>query len=331
MVDPTIRFVYSVYYIPLIISILYLIFIYWGYWEVSIQHLSNAYCDDSALLMEEETSRFNLKGMPKWRFYFLFSLLIILLVIYISLFVLKILNSYNILLTFMVPTNWVTFFVIWAIIGVLIAYMFSHKSIPFMDYGTFSKNIGNLFGENDECEGYNFAPTFNDLPASIKQSIIDRYRRKKEKEFPNDKFTEDDIIADLDIELGTQDKLKQNIHKYINIPNDIKLLNEEHQKWLQKRSEEMNAHTESPINTENSCYKQIGKTSLQLDLVNNSSAYMANIKSLIAITWLLVAVIAYPLYSNHNLSKYVQQIALFTLVFIGILIMYYFVMIRSDL
>jgi hypothetical protein len=319
------------YYIPLLISILYLIFLYVSYWDVSIQHLSNAYCDDSALLMEDETSRFNLKGMPNSRFYFLFALLIILLVIYVSLFVIKILNSYNIFFEYIVPINWLTFFIIWAIIGILITYMFSHKSIPFMDYNTFSTNVGNLFGQNDECDGYSFAPTFDELPASIKKSIMDRYRKKKEKEFPNDTFTDADIMADLNKDLGTEKDLKANIHKYLNIPNDVKLLNSEYQKWLGETSKQMNARLENPVDTQNSCSKLIGKDQLVVDLVNNSSAYMANIKSLIAIAWILLAIIAYPLYSNHNLSKYVQQIALLSFVLIGLLLMYYFVMVRSDL
>lgn len=331
MMDTATRFEYSVYYIPLLLSILYLIVIYVGYYDVSIQHLSNAYCDDSALLMEEETSRFNLKGMPKGRFYFLFALLILLLVIYISLFVLKILNSYNILIQFIVPTNWLTFFIIWALIGLLIAYMFSYKSIPFMDYNTFSKNVGNIFQQNDECDGDTFADKFNDLPPSIQNSIMTRYRKKKEKDFPNDVFTDDDIKTDLNKELGTGTQLKENIHKYLNIPNDVKLLNDEYQNWLRETSQKMNARNEVSVDTPNSCSKLIGKDPLVLDLVNNSSAYMANIKSLIAITWILIAVIAYPLYSNHNLSKYVQQIALLSFVIIGLLLMYYFVMVRSDL
>ena len=200
-----------------------------------------------------------------------------------------------------------------------------------MDYNTFSKNVGNIFGQNNECDGDTFADRFDDLPPSIQNSIMTRYRKKKEKDFPNDVFTDDDIKTDLNKELGTGTQLKENIHKYLNIPNDVKLLNTEYQKWLRETSQKMNARNEDAIDVENSCSRLMGKDPLQVDLVNNSSAYMANIKSLIAITWILIAVIAYPLYSNHNLSKYVQQIALFSFVLIGLLLMYYFVMVRSDL
>lgn len=320
----------TVYYFPLLLIILYMILIYVSYVNVATKHFESAYCDNKTALMEQETSRYNLKGMSPTMFWILVTILCLLMLYYILMFVLKIVKQFYQSMQFIVPINWVTFVVVTVFIGLLMSFMFSNRSIPEMDYALFTKNVDSIFSGLKDCNYYAFATQFDELPPSLQTSILQKYKRYRQIEEPYSLLTEEDLRDELRKELGP-DGFKKNIHKYLNFPHDIHLINHEYGIWLEKTSEQMK-DSYGGNDAAKACLALVKPNNdyIPLDLVNNSSMYMKNLKTIVTITWILLAIAIYPIYSNNYMGTQIQKISFVILVLIGMALLYYFLVVRSE-